>query len=170
MEEQQAAVAQNIARLKRDYLPSITGGGGTTGRARTSVAGQLEHRRQRQPLDLQRRPDDRADRRGGATLAELEFNTQALRRDIASRAPHGARSAPRRREHRRLREGRAAGAREPDLADGRYSTGVGNIIEVTTRRPRLTSAEASYVQSSTATRPRSPRSTRHGPAVEGLND
>lgn len=148
LEEQQAAVAQEIARLKRDYLPSINGGGaynwsGTdyplqdnwnigaridlsifNGGLTTAQVGEAE-----------------------ATLAELEFNHEALRQDIALEVRRTALDLHRAAESIGVSEKGVRQARENlELAEGRYRTGVGNIIEVTDAQASLTSAEASYVQ------------------------
>ena len=146
--EQEAALTQEIARLKRDYLPSITGGGGYNwagaeyplqdnwnvgasvnlsifnGGLTTAQVGEAE-----------------------ARLAELEFNREAVKQDIALEVRRTALDLGRATESIGVAEKGVRQARENlELAEGRYRTGVGNIIEVTDAQASLTSAEASYVR------------------------
>lgn len=82
-----------------------------------------------------------------ANLQVLEFNEEALRQNIALQVRQAALNVQQADESIGVAEKGAQQARESlALAEGRYSTGVGNIIELTNAQVALTSAEASYVQ------------------------
>jgi len=146
--DQQVALEQEIKRLKRDYLPSINGGGayywtGTdyplqdnwnigaslnlslfNGGLTTAQVGEAE-----------------------ANLAALQFNTESLRQNVALEVRQAVLDLRRAAASISVAEKGVQQARESlDLAQGRYRTGVGNIIEITDAQTALTSAEASHVQ------------------------
>ena len=146
--EQQVAFEEEIKRLKRDYLPSINGGGaynwsGTdyplqenwtigaslnislfNGGLTTAQVGEAE-----------------------ANLAALQYDAESLRQNVALEVREAVLDLRRAAESIGVAAKGVGQARESlELAQGRYRTGVGNIIEVTDAQAALTSAEASHVQ------------------------
>jgi outer membrane protein TolC len=82
-----------------------------------------------------------------ANLEVLEFNEEALRQDIALQVRQASLNVQQAAESIGVAQKGAQQARESlELAEGRYTTGVGNIIELTNAQVALTSAEANYVQ------------------------
>jgi outer membrane protein TolC len=82
-----------------------------------------------------------------ANLEVLEFNEEALRQSIALQVRQTSLNVQQAAESIGVAQKGAQQARESlALAEGRYTTGVGNIIELTNAQVALTSAEASYVQ------------------------
>jgi outer membrane protein len=83
-----------------------------------------------------------------ANLANLKFNEEVLRQNIALEVRQATLNLQQAAESIRVAEKGLQQARENlDLAEGRYSTGVGNIIELTDAQASLTTAEANHVQS-----------------------
>ena len=84
---------------------------------------------------------------GDANLRVLKYNEESLRQNIALQVRQAVLNVQQAGESIGVAEKGAQQARENlELAEGRYNTGVGNIIELTTAQVSLTSAEASYVQ------------------------
>jgi len=82
-----------------------------------------------------------------ANLANLKFNEEVQRQNIALEVRQDVLNLQQAAESIRVSEKGLQQARENlDLAEGRYSTGIGNIIELTDAQASWTSAEASYVQ------------------------
>ena len=82
-----------------------------------------------------------------ANLANLKSNEEVERQDIALEVRQAVLNLAQAAESIRVSEKGLQQARENlDLAEGRYNTGVGNIIELTDAQASLTTAEASYVQ------------------------
>jgi len=82
-----------------------------------------------------------------ANLANLKFNEEVLRQNIALEVRQDVLTLQQASESIRVSEKVLAQARENlELAEGRYSTGVGNIIELTDAQASRTTAEASHVQ------------------------
>jgi outer membrane protein len=81
-----------------------------------------------------------------ANLANLKFNEEVLRQNIALEVSQATLDLQRAAESIRVAEKGQQQARENlDLAEGRYNTGVGSIIELTDAQASLTTAEANYV-------------------------
>jgi outer membrane protein len=82
-----------------------------------------------------------------ANLSNLKFNEEVLRQNIALEVRQAGLNLQQAGESIRVSEKALQQAKENlDLAEGRYSTGVGNIIELTDAQALLTGAEASHVQ------------------------
>ncbi|HVN87559.1 MAG TPA: TolC family protein [Candidatus Binatia bacterium] len=82
-----------------------------------------------------------------ANLLNLKFNEEVLRQNIALEVRQDVLNLGQAAESIRVSEKGLQQARENlELAEGRYSTGVGNIIELTDAQASLTTAEANYVQ------------------------
>ena len=145
---QQRADSEQIAALKKDYLPYLTGNGGYNwsgsnyplqsswnigaavnlsifnGGLTTAQIGEAE-----------------------ANLSNLKYNEEVLRQNIALEVRQAVLNLQQAEESIRVTEKGLQQARENlDLAEGRYQTGVGNIIELTDAQASLTSAEANHVQ------------------------
>jgi len=83
-----------------------------------------------------------------ANLANLQFNTELQRQSIALQVQQALYDLREAAESIVVAEKALQQARENlALADGRYATGAGHIIEVTDAQTSLTSSEASLVQS-----------------------
>ncbi len=77
----------------------------------------------------------------------LKFNTDALRQNIALQVRQAVLNLEQAAQSIAVARKGAQQARESlALAEGRYTTGVGNIIELTNAQVSLTSAEATLVQ------------------------
>jgi TolC family type I secretion outer membrane protein len=145
---QQRADSEQIAALKKDYLPYLTSNGGYNwsgsnyplqsswnigaavnlsifnGGLTTAQIGEAE-----------------------ANLSNLKYNEEVLRQNIALEVRQAVLNLQQAEESIRVTEKGLQQARENlDLAEGRYQTGVGNIIELTDAQASLTSAEANHVQ------------------------
>ena len=82
-----------------------------------------------------------------ANLSNLKFNEDVLRQNIALEVRQAVINMEQAAEAIRVAEKGLQQARENlELAEGRYKTGVGNIIELTDAQTSLTTAEANYVQ------------------------
>jgi outer membrane protein len=82
-----------------------------------------------------------------ANLANLKYNEEVLRQSIALEVRQDVLNLAQAAESIRVSETALRQARENlELAEGRYNTGVGNIIELTDAQASLTTAEANYVQ------------------------
>jgi len=82
-----------------------------------------------------------------ANFANITFNEEVTRQNIALEVRQDVLNLQQASESIRVSEKGLQLARENlDLAEGRYQTGVGNIIELTDAQASLTTAEASHVQ------------------------
>ena len=82
-----------------------------------------------------------------ANLAKLKYDAEVLRQNIALEVRQDTLHLQQAIESIRVSEKGVQQARENlEIADGRYSTGVGNIIELTDAQTSRTSAEANAVQ------------------------
>lgn len=82
-----------------------------------------------------------------ATLSVIKYNTESLRQNIALEVRQAVLDLAQAEESIGVARKGALQARESlELAEGRYTTGVGNIIELTNAQVSLTQAEATYVQ------------------------
>ena len=145
---QQEALEEQIASLQKNYLPFVTGNG------------HYEWTGPNYPLQpgwLIGANVNLSIFNGGFTTAQigeakanldvLRYNEKSLRQSIALQVRQSALDLERARESIRVAGKGVQQARESlDLAEGRYSTGVGNIIELTDAQTSFTSAQASFVQ------------------------
>jgi outer membrane protein TolC len=82
-----------------------------------------------------------------ANLYVLKYNEESLRQNIALQVRQAVLNVQQAVESIAVAAKGQQEARENmQIADGRYTTGVGNIIEVTTAQVQQTTAEANYVQ------------------------
>jgi len=82
-----------------------------------------------------------------ANLANLKYNEEVIRQNIALEVRQDTLNVEQAAESIRVAETGTRQARENlALAEGRYRTGVGNIIELTDAQASRTTAEANYVQ------------------------
>jgi outer membrane protein len=146
--EQQNAQQELITSLQRQYLPSFTSNGAYTWIGTdyplqdTWMVGASVN------LSILNGGLVRAQvAEAKANLDVLQFNQEALRQNIALQVRQAALNVEQAAESIGVAEKGAQQARESlALAEGRYTTGVGNIIELTNAQVALTSAEANYVQ------------------------
>jgi len=146
--DQQNAQQELITSLQRQYLPSVTSNGAYTWIGTdyplqdTWMVGASVN------LSILNGGLVRAQvAEAKANLEVLQFNQEALRQNIALQVRQAALNVEQAAESIGVAEKGAQQARESlALAEGRYTTGVGNIIELTNAQVALTSAEANYVQ------------------------
>jgi outer membrane protein len=146
---QQESIEDQIAALRKNYLPNVTG--------------DASYTRSGQDYPLQESWNVGANVNlsvfnGGLTsaqigeqranLSRLRYQEQSLRQQIALQVRQAVLNLAQALESIRVSEKGLQQARENlDLAEGRYSTGVGNIIELTDAQASLTTAEGNHVQS-----------------------
>ncbi len=148
IQAQERADTEQIAALKKDYLPYLAGNGGYNwsgsdyplqsswnigasvnlsifnGGLTTAQIGEAE-----------------------ANLSNLKYNEEVLRQNIALEVRQAVLNMQQAVESIRVSATALRQARENlELAEGRYQTGVGNIIELTDAQASLTTAEANHVQ------------------------
>jgi outer membrane protein TolC len=148
LEAQQESTEEQIESLQRDYLPSVTGGGtyywsgidyplqdnwniGASvtvslfnGGLTTASIGEAK-----------------------ANLAELGFIEEQSRQDIALAVRQALLDVQQAQQSIGVaRKGVQSGRESLALAEGRYNTGAGNIIELTDAQASFTTAEANLVQ------------------------
>jgi len=148
LQEQQSATAQQIASLQRDYLPNLTGNGAYawTGtdyplQSAWSIGASVNLSLFNGGLTTAQIAE------AEAILSRLRYDEDALRQNIALEVRQAALDLQRAAESIRVTEKGTQQARENlAIAEGRYTTGVGNIIELTIAQASLTSAEANYVR------------------------
>ncbi len=145
---QQRAAALQIAALEKDYLPQV-GGTATytqTGRDHPSdeswsVGAQVNLNVFNGGLTTAQIGEARAN------LAVLEANYEALRQNVALEVRQAVANVEQGAESIRVANKGSRQARENlELAEGRYSTGAGSIIELTDSQAALASADANRVQ------------------------
>ena len=145
---QQESLSDQISALQKNYLPNVTGDASYTytgsdyplqpswnlgasvnlsvfnGWLTTSQIGEAR-----------------------ANLSSLKYKEQSLRQQITLQVRQAILNLAQAREAIRVSDKGLQQARENlELAEGRYRTGVGNIIELTDAQASRTTAEASYVQ------------------------
>lgn len=146
--EQEEAQKQQITGLQRQYLPNVTSNGAYIWKGNDyplqdtwNVGASVNF----------------AILSGGLTRAQLgeaeanfyvlKYNEDALRQNIALQVRQAVLNVQQAAESIVVATKAQQQAHENlDIAEGRYTTGVGNIIELTTAQVSLTSAEATYVQ------------------------
>ena len=146
--EQEKAQEEQINSLQRQYLPYVTSGGTFNYSGNEfplqdtwSVGASVNLSILNGGLVRAQLAEARAN------LAVLQFNEESLRQNIALQVRQAALNVRQAAESIGVAEKGAQQARESlELAEGRYNTGVGNIIELTNAQVALTTAEANYVQ------------------------
>jgi outer membrane protein TolC len=146
--EQQQAVDEQIASLQRQYLPSVSGSGSYNFSGSEyplqdnwNIGGAVTWQILSGGLTRAQIAEARAN------LAALRYNEERLRQDIALQVRQAVLDVQRAEESIAVSAKGAQEARENlELAQGRYGTGVGNIIELTDAQAARTTAEATYVQ------------------------
>jgi len=148
LKAQERATSEQIAATQKNYLPNLTGNGtyGWTGSNSPQQSYWFLGATLNVPIFT-----------GGLTtaqvaeqeanLANIKFNEEVERQNIALEVRQDVLNLQQAGESIRVSEKGLQQARENlELAEGRYKTGVGNIIELTDAQASLTTAEASYVQ------------------------
>jgi outer membrane protein TolC len=146
--EQEDAQQEQITSLQRQYYPNVTSNGQYNWQGNdyplqdTWMVGAVVN------LSILNGGLVRAQiAEAKANLAVLEYNEESLRQNIALQVRQAALNVQQAAESIAVAAKGAQQARESlALAEGRYTTGVGNIIELTNAQVALTSAEANYVQ------------------------
>jgi len=146
--EQEAAQQELIVSLQRQYFPNVTSAGSYLWSGTEYPLEDTWNVGAFVNLSILSGGLTRAQiAEAKANLAVLEHSEEALRQDIALQVRQAALNVEQAAESIGVAEKGAQQARESlALAEGRYATGVGNIIELTTAQVSLTSAEANYVQ------------------------
>jgi outer membrane protein TolC len=149
LREQQRAAEEQIASLQRDYLPNLTGGGGYfwsgtdyPERDNWNIGASVNVPVFNGGLTIAQVGEAKAN------LARLQFDEQTLRQSVALEVRQSVLNLRQAAESIAVAQKGAQQARENlALAEGRYQTGVGNIIELTDARTVLTTADAEHVRS-----------------------
>jgi outer membrane protein len=146
--EQETAQEESINSLERQYLPTVTSNGQYLWQGNDFPLQDTWAIGASVNLSILNGGLTRAQvAEGKANLAVLKFNEQGLRQNIALQVRQAELNLQQAEESIGVAEKGAEQARESlELAEGRYNTGVGNIIELTNAQVQLTSAEANYVQ------------------------
>ena len=145
---QQKAAAERVSALQKQYLPSVSGTAqyNWTGREYPLQQGWLWGVTLTVPLF----DDILTTAQVGeaqATLRNLHAQEENLRQQVALEVRQSLLTLRQAEESIRVSEQTLVQARENlDLAEGRYSAGVGNIIELTDAQVSLTSARANNIQ------------------------
>jgi outer membrane protein len=148
IQAQERSTIEQIAALEKNYLPNIT----SNGRYQWSASDY--------PLQSSWNVGATVNLsifNGGLTtaqvgeqkanLANLKYNEEVQRQDIALEVRQDVLNLQQAEQSIHVAaKGRAQARENLDLAEGRYKTGVGNIIELTDAQASLTTAEANYVQ------------------------
>jgi outer membrane protein len=148
LQAQERSTIEQIDALQKNYLPNVT----TNGRYQWSASDYPL-----QPSWTVGATVNLSIFNGGLTtaqlaeqkanLANLKYNEEVERQNIALEVRQDVLTLQQAAESIRVSEKGLQQARENlDLAEGRYKTGVGNIIELTDAQASLTTAEANYVQ------------------------
>lgn len=148
IQAQERSTEQQIASLQRNYLPNLSGNGAYnwTGndyplQSSWTVGAVVNLSIFNGGLTVAQVAEQKAN------LSNLKFNEDVLRQNIALEVRQAVLNLQQAAESIRVAEKGLQQAHENlDLADGRYKTGVGNIIELTDAQTSLTTAEANYVQ------------------------
>jgi outer membrane protein TolC len=145
---QQRAATEQIAALQKDYLPKVGGTATYTKSGRDepsteswNVGAQVNLSVFNGGLTTAQIGEARAN------LAVLKANYEALRQNVALEVRQALANVEQGLESIRVAETGSRQARENlELAEGRYSTGAGSIIELTDAQTSLASADANRVQ------------------------
>jgi outer membrane protein len=145
---QELAATEQIASLQKNYLPSVQGKAdykfqGTDYPARDlwDIGATVNLNLFNGGLTTAQIGEQKAN------LANLKYNEEVTRQNIALEVRQDVLNLAQAAESIRVSETALRQAKENlELAEGRYNTGVGNIIELTDAQASLTTAEANYVQ------------------------
>jgi outer membrane protein len=145
---QELAATQQIAALQKDHLPNLTGNGaynwtGTDYPLQSSwnIGATVNLTIFNGGLTAAQVGEAKAD------LSNLKFNEDVLRQDIALEVRQASLNLQQAAASIGVAEKGLQQARENlELAEGRYNTGVGTIIELTDAQASRTTAEANHVQ------------------------
>jgi outer membrane protein len=148
IQAQERSTAEQIVSLQRSYLPTVQAQGNYNWQGQDyplsdvwAVTGNVTLPIMSGGLTTAQIAEQKAN------LSNLKFNEEVERQDIALEVRQAVLNLAQAAESIRVSEKGLQQARENlDLAEGRYSTGVGNIIELTDAQASLTTAEANYVQ------------------------
>jgi outer membrane protein len=146
--EQEQAQQEQITSLQRQNWPNITSGGTYNWQGRDTNLQDTWNIGASVNLSILNGGLTAAQiGEAKANLAALKYNEEALRQNIALEVRQAVLNVQQAEESIAVAEKGAQQARESlELAEGRYTTGVGNIIELTNAQVALTSAEATLVQ------------------------
>jgi outer membrane protein len=144
---QELATSEQVTALQKAYLPNLSGNGGYswTGsdyplQPNWSVSADVS-------LSLNLGLTNAQIEEQKANLANLRFNEEVLRQNIALEVRQDVLNLTQADESIGVSETALEDARENlALAEGRYTTGVGDIIALTDAQASLTTAEANHVQ------------------------
>jgi TolC family type I secretion outer membrane protein len=145
---QEVAATEQIASLQKNYLPSVQGqadyrfqGTDYPSRDLWDIGATVNLSLFNGGLTTAQIGEQKAN------LANLKYNEEVTRQNIALEVRQDVLNLAQAAESIRVSETALRQARENlELAEGRYNTGVGNIIELTDAQASLTTAEANYVQ------------------------
>jgi outer membrane protein TolC len=145
---QQRAATKQIVALQKDYLPRVGGAATYTKSGREdpsdeswNVGAQVNLNVFNGGLTTAQIGEARAN------LAVLEADHEAIRQNVALEVRQALANVEQGAESIRVAEKGSRQARENlELAEGRYSTGAGSIIELTDAQASLASADANRVQ------------------------
>jgi outer membrane protein TolC len=145
---QEESLSEQIAALQKNYLPNVTGdatynwsGQDYPLQENWNVGANVNWSVFNGGLTASQIGEQRAN------LSRLKYQEQSLRQQIALQVRQAVLNVAQALESIRVSEKGLQQARENlDLAEGRYSTGVGNIIELTDAQAALTTAEGNNVQ------------------------
>ena len=148
IQAQERATSEQIAATQKNYLPNLTGNGtyGWTGSNSPQQSYWLLGATLNVPIFTGGLTTAQVGEQE-ANLANLKFNEEVLRQNIALEVRQDVLNLQQSEQSIEVSKKGLQQARENlDLAEGRYKTGVGNIIELTDAQASLTTAEANYVQ------------------------
>lgn len=145
---QEVAATEQIASLQKNYLPSVQGqadykfqGTDYPSRDLWDIGATVNLSLFNGGLTTAQIGEQKAN------LANLKYNEEVTRQNIALEVRQDVLNLAQAAESIRVSKTALRQARENlELAEGRYNTGVGNIIELTDAQASLTTAEANYVQ------------------------
>lgn len=151
IQAQQQATARQVSVLQKQYLPSLTGNAqyNWTGREYPLQQGWLWGVTLTFPLfdDILTSAEVGE---AEANLRGLQAQEEDLRQQVTLEVRQSLLNVQQSEESVRVGEATVGQARENlTIAEGRYSAGVGNIIELTDAQVLLTSAQANYIQALT---------------------
>jgi outer membrane protein len=145
---QELATIEQISSLQKNYLPNVTSNGNYQWsgsdyplQSNWNIGAALNLSIFNGGLTTAQIGEQKAN------LSNLKYNEEVTRQNIALEVRQDVLNLGQAAESIRVSETALRQARENlDLAEGRYSTGVGNIIELTDAQASLTTAEANHVQ------------------------
>ena len=144
----QEAATRRTAALTKQYLPSVSGNAeyNWTGREHPLQSGWIWGVTLSVPLFDNIRTHAEV-REARADLRRTEAEYENLRQQVALEVRQSALTLHQAEEQIRVsRQVQSQAQENLELVEGRYTTGVGNIIELTDAQVALTSAHANYIQ------------------------